>query len=561
MNKESTAITYEDKAKEIRELIIQRAAKFGGPFASNLGAVEIIIALCEVFDFKKDKIVFDIGQQYQAYKILTGRKNLFFEIGKKGGLSRYPDINESPYDHFTTGHSGTSVSAALGYAVNNTGNKSIAFVGDGALTSGEVFEGLNHAGAIQANLLVILNQNDWSIDKNVGALADGSTMKKFAESLKFEYRGIFDGHNTQLLVEEMKKVKNTSHPVFMHIRTIKGKGYKPAEKDPATFHHLYFPFNRETGEIDTNLDEWLKDALRLVNTYSEKCVKYIEKYKNIYFTTPAYLWGGLRSVKKDFPEHVIDTGICEQHCMTFSSALRLAGSKVIMSMASFFIARCYDQIFDLCIQKIPLIVFICLPGVRPSNCATHQALFDMSAFRTLPNMTLLHPKGVDEYGEMLDWAVENAQGPVFIHAATEDCIYGDTAPIEYGKAVIALEGKNLTVVPIGSMFKSAFFLRDNTPRNSTEIFNPRFLIPFDYESLIQSVNKTKRLLIIEDGIKSGGIGEGILAHLKENNIECKAKLLTPPSKFIENLTWQEVFEGSGMTNDKILKAALQLLGS
>ncbi|MGD9209706.1 MAG: 1-deoxy-D-xylulose-5-phosphate synthase N-terminal domain-containing protein [Desulfobacteraceae bacterium] len=550
---------YFEKARKIREMIIERAAKNGGPFASNLGAVEIIIALCEVFDFGKDKIVFDIGQQYQAYKILTGRSERFFDIGKKGGLSKYPDITESTYDHYTTGHSGTSVSAALGYAVNNNDNKSIAFLGDGALTSGEVYEGMNHAGALQQNILLIYNQNDWSIDKNVGALADGTKMEKFADSLNFEYRGIFDGHDTSLLIDELTKVKSITSPVFFHIRTIKGKGYIHSERDPATYHHLYVPFDVETGEIESNVDEWIKDTGRIIGTFSLKCVEYIQKYPKIYITTPAYLWGGLRNVIKEFPNHVIDTGICEQHCMTFSSALRLAGSKVIMSMTSFFIARCYDQIFDVCIQKIPLVVQVCLPGVRPSNCATHQGLFDMSAFRTIPNMTLLHPMGVDEYRVMLDWAVEYAQGPIFLHTATEDCKIGDIEPIEYGKSAILSEGDQLTVVPIGSMFNAADFLKKNMPNNSVEIFNPRFLIPFDYTSLFKSLKKTKRLLIIEDGIKAGGIGEGILAQIKENNIDCKTRLLTPPMEFIENLTWEEVFEYSGMTHDKIWNAAMWLL--
>lgn len=553
---EKETINYDKIAKEIRELIINRASKYGGPFGSNLGSVEIIIALCKVYDFKdKDKIVFDIGQQYQAYKILTGRKNRFFEIGRKGGLSRYPDIKESPYDHFSTGHSGTSASAALGYAVKQNGHKSIAFFGDGSLTSGEIYEALNHAGELGLNYLAILNQNDWSIDKNVGALADGLTVRKFAESLKFEYIGILEGHDTPTLIKELEKIKKIKKPVFLHIRTIKGKGYKYAEEHPAFYHFAFYTFDIETGQYHSIKENWLKDYLQLLDAYSKLCEKYIEKYDDIYFTSPAYLMGGLRPVAAKYPKHVIDTGINEQHCMTFSSSLRLSGSRVIMSLASFFMPRCYDQIFDLCAQKIPMVVMICFPGIRPSSCWTHQGTFDISAFRTIPNLSLLHPKDIDEFRKMMDWSIEKCNGPVFVHATTENCEEGENKPIAYGKGEFLTRGNDATIVPIGSMFKAAYFIKENIPEKTFDIFNPRFLVPFDYQSLIKSVKRTRNLIILEDGIKSGGVGEGILSHIKEKDIECNVRLLTAPNKFVNHGTWGEgeVFEETGMTNQNILR--------
>ncbi len=541
-------------AHDIREMIIERAAQFGGPMASNLGTVEIILALCRVFNFEKDRIVFDIGQQYQPYKILTGRKDTFFSLGKKGGLTRYPSIHESSFDHFTTGHSGTSVSAALGYAVNNPGSKAVAFLGDGSLTSGEIYEGLNHAGDLKANILVVLNQNNWSIDENVGALSDGTTLRAFAESLKFTYFGPYDGHDAEALADRLEKIKEIKTPVFMHINTIKGKGYRPAEENPSVFHHVFVPFNRETGELAAPEQRWFHDAMNLLEAFSGRCIEYLTLYPDIYFTSPAYMMGGLKAVKQTCPDRVIDTGINEQHCMTFSSALRLAGSKVIMNIASFFIPRCYDQIFDLCIQNIPLVVFICFPGIRASSCPTHQAYFDISALRTIPNMTLVHPMGPDELVKMMDWAVTRDQGPVFIHAATENCVPERETSLNTGKGEFLCRGKDVTIVPVGSLFRAAFHIKETFADTGVEIFYPRFLIPFDYESLLKSVRKTGRLIVLEEGVKEGGVGEGILSVLKENQIKCKAQIICPPSAFIDSAEWDEVYHDSGMTHTDLIDA-------
>ena len=545
-----------EKAREIRAMIIDRASKNGGPFASSLGIVELTIALMEVFDFDRDKIVFDIGHQYQAYKILTGRKEKFYELGIKGGVSRYPDISESKYDFFTTGHSGTSISAALGYALSQPDNKSIALVGDGSLTSGQIYEALNHAGGLQPkNLLVIINQNGWSIDKNIGALADGKNVRKFAESLNFKYQGIFDGHDTDLLIKELTAVRDDEAPTIFHIQTVKGKGYKYAEEDPSKFHHPFFPFSKESGKTETIVEDWHQDGLWLLETFSRKCAEFIGRYDNIYFTSPAYLLGGYQILAQAYPNRVIDTGICEQHCMTLSTALGLAGNKVIMSLASFFLPRCYDQIFDLCIQNIPIVVFICFPGIRPSSCATHQATFDISALRTVPNMTLMHPKGIDEMIDMLEFAVESDR-PIFSHGSYEDCMEGDEPPLEYGRAALATEGDQLTVVPIGAMFKSAFEIESRL--SGVEILNPRFLKPFDFELLEHSVRKTKRLLIIEDGTRYGGLGESIAAHLMEKEVRCRIKLMTMPDRFISPGTWEEIFHDTGLTADEIFESAQKL---
>jgi len=557
---EDTAGRFEALSDEIREMIIDRASLNGGPFASNLGTVEIILALCHVFDFKKDKIVFDIGQQYQPYKILTGRKDEFYSLGKRGGLTRYPSIRESEYDHFTTGHSGTSVSAALGYAVNNPNRKSVAFMGDGSLTSGEIFEALNHAGALQANLLVILNRNAWSIDRNVGALADGTTLEAFSRSLKFTYVKAEDGHDVQALIRQLETIRNINTPVFLHVETIKGKGYDPAERDPGLFHHVFSSFNRESGELLPSVHEWFSDAMTVLNTFSGRCMEYAAEFHDVYFTTPAYMMGGLRSVKQAFPGHVIDTGINEQHCMTFSSALRLAGSRVVMNIASFFIPRCYDQILDLCIQKIPLVVFVCFPGIRASSCPTHQGYFDMSALRTFPNMTLLHPAGAEELGRMLDWAMERADGPIFIHAATENCMVQAEEPIVRARGLTLFSGGDVTIVPVGSLLNAAFYIRNKMLDTGIEIFYPRFLVPFDYDSLAASVRKTGRLVILEEGVREGGIGEGILSYLSENQIECRVKILSPPSQFIESAEWDEVYEDSGMNQEDLLNAFKAFMG-
>ena len=249
----------EKEAEQLRKMIIERAAIDSGHLASPLGVVELTQALISVFNFNKDKIVFDVGHQAHAYKILTGRKDSFFSMSKKGGMRAYPDIGESKYDFYGVGHSATSVSAALGYSIGHQEYKSIAVVGDGSMTGGEVFEGLNQAGQLKTNLLVIYNENGMSISKNVGALDKMTELKKFAESLSFEYVGVIDGHDTKKLIEILKKIKQKKYPVFLHIKTIKGKGYKPAEKDPESFHWVS-PFDVETGDLgQTDVDDnWFK---------------------------------------------------------------------------------------------------------------------------------------------------------------------------------------------------------------------------------------------------------------------------------------------------------------
>lgn len=539
------------KAQKIRRLLIERASLFGGHLGASLGTVDIIIALMEVFNFSNDKIVFDIGHQAHAYKILSDREEKFMSLGMCGGISAYPDVKESPYDHYNGGHSGTSVSAALGYAYNNRKYKSIAIVGDGALTTGENFEALNHAGQTNLNVLLVYNDNGMSISSNVGALSNSKNIKKYAQSLNFEYVGIIDGHNIPKMIKLFNKIRRKNHPVFLHVKTIKGKGYRPAELDPERFHYTV-PFEINSGQF------WeLQEKVELTSSEPEDfferndriLANYIKKYKKIFFTSPAYIAWGLTNMAKIYPKHVIDVGICEQHCVTFSSALSLGGSKVIMFLASWFLPRCYDQIVDICIQQIPMTIVLLFHGVGTGG-ASHQGILNHAVLRVLPNLILLHPKSLAEYERMMDYAL-NANCPVFVQTPDEECTIGEEPELEYGKGAILLTGKKLTVLPIGSTFVKAFMI--NEIIDDVEILNLRFLKPIDMDLIVKSVKKTKRLAILENGFCKGGSGEEIIAFLSKHNIPCQVRHIGFPDTFPVQGTINEVQANSDLFDEHIIQ--------
>jgi len=532
------------QAAEIRRMIIKRASDDSGHCASPLGVVELTQAMLAVFDFKKDKIVFDVGHQAHAYKILTGRKGRYFTMSKKGGLRAYPDIHESDRDFYGVGHTATAVSAALGYSIDHPEYKSVAVVGDGSLTGGEVFEGLNHAGELQTNLLVIYNDNGMSLTENVGALHDKSRVAHLAASFGFEYIRLEDGHDTKKLVGVLHDIKKKKNPVFLHLSTIKGKGYGPAEKNPSLFHWPP-PFVIETGKPKSNStgDTWFAHS-------TKKALEYIKEDKNAYFVTPAFVGWGLSAVKKKHPGRVIDTGISEQHCVTFASALALNGNRVFCYIAATFLPRAFDQIIDVCVQNIPMVFVLYFSGIGDGGY-THQATYTFPMLSMLPNATIMHACSLDEYDRLLDIA-RTIKGPVFLQTPEENI------PVKATGSLTAVSGGDkLSVLPIGNMMGKALALSRRMP--GTEVLYAPVLKPFDIKELAKRLDKTKKLLILEDGFVRGGIGEGIVHELHKAGAKFDYRILGVGDMFPEQGSMEDVYEYVGLDDAGIERAASELI--
>ena len=534
-----------EEAKEIRDMIIKRASENSGHLASPLGVVELTQALLAVYDFNKDKIVFDVGHQAHAYKILTGRKDSYFSMSKKGGMRAYPDISESKYDFYNVGHTATSISAALGYSIDHSEYKSIAVVGDGSLTGGETFEGLNHAGELKTNILVIYNDNGMSLVENVGALHDKEKVKGFAESLGFEYIGIEDGHNTKKIVDTLTEIKKKSYPVFFHLRTVKGKGYEFAEKEPSRF-HWPAPFDIKTGKpITTSSDDnWF-----LHN--HKKGMEYLNKYNNLYFTTPALVGWGLSGIKKEFPNKVIDTGINEQHCVTFSSALALSGNKVLCYIPSTFLARAFDQVIDVCIQKIPMVFVITFTGIGDGGYS-HQGIYTFPMLNMLPTATIMHPCGFDEFDRLLDEALLSKK-TVFIQTPKENVKVKSTP----ASLIQLRKGKKLSILPLGNVFNKALALADKM--GDVEVLYSPVIKPFDSKALAEHVKKTHKLLILEDSFVRSGIGEGLVRDLNELGVDFEYSILGVRDVFPEQGSMKDVYEYVGLDDKHIYEVARKLI--
>lgn len=494
-------------AMKIRTVLVNESAKGGMHFSSGMGVVELTLALFEVFDFDKDNLVFDVGHQRFPYMILKEYQ--------RSGKIKMPEGNEEYNMFMYPGFAGLSVASTQGFALTYPQQKAIAMVGDGSLTCGEVFESLNNIGQQQNNALVILNQNGQSITDNVGALADGTTVKQYAEGLKFEYIGPIDGHDVNKLIQVLNKIKHKKHPVFLHVNTIKGKGYNEAVKSPMKFHRPTVPYDKKTGDFlgDPLVSQKVMGAA--MGILEQQGFSYIEKYKDVFFTAPAC--PVFSQITQKYPEKVIDTGISEQHCMTLSTTLAELGNKVIMTLIGPFLYRCYSQVLDLCHQNAPLTVVYMMSGINPLG-ATHQAVGALSVLKLIPNMTIMHPVNLAEYQQMLDYAVA-LNKPVFLHIPKENPELEQTSNvnISMGKAHKLTSGDKLTILPVGSMFEVALDLAKRY--DGVEIINPRFLKPFDSDLLVHSVSKTKKLLILEDAMKQGGLGQEVIYDLRTRNMD------------------------------------------
>lgn len=577
-------------AEEIRNYIIEIVSKNGGHLASNLGVVELTIALHTVFNVPEDKIIWDVGHQCYVHKILTGRREEFKNLRKPNGLAGFPKSNESPADSFNTGHSSTSISAALGMArardLQGKNNAVIAVIGDGALTGGMALEALNDAGYSKCKMTVILNDNEMSISPNIGGVNKflgklrtkklytttnnllkkqissvpvvGKTMvagiqrikraikqlvihKMFFEDIGFTYLGPVDGHNIEELESILKTSKQVNGPVLIHVLTKKGKGYKFAEKNPDKFHAIS-PFNIENGELKTPKE---KDYSKV---FGEKIVELAKENSKIVAVTASMKNGtGLADFAQEFPYRFFDVGIAEQHAVTMAAGMAKEGMIPFVPIYSSFYQRAYDQVIhDVAMQNLPVIMCVDRAGIVGADGETHQGTLDMAFFRLIPNLTIMAPKDFKEFEDMLEFAV-GLNKPVVIRyprgGEDAEVKFKSHAKIELGKAEVLQEVKNLekptkevTIIAIGKTVSEAVKLADRMQKEekiTPEIINARFLKPFDSEKMIQSIQRTKNVITIEDGTVINGLATTVKELIVDNNIQnVKFKSYAYPDKFI-----------------------------
>lgn len=605
-------LSYKEKdmlSNEIRTKIINTISKTGGHLASNLGVVELTIALHSVFNTPKDKIVWDVGHQTYVHKILTGRKDEFDTIRQLNGLSGFPKIKESEYDCFNTGHSSTSISAALGMArardLKNEDNNVIAVIGDGALTGGMALEALDDAGNSKTRLIVVLNDNEMSISKNVGGISRFLTKirtKKFYkksnnfvrkilekipgfgtfviklarkikysikqlvipnmffEDLGFKYLGPVDGHDIERVEWILNLAKKEKEPVVVHIITKKGKGYKFAEENPDSF-HATSSFDIETGK---SIKVKEKDYSQV---FGEKLVELAEKNEKIVAVTAAMADGtGLKEFKKKYPKRFFDVGIAEQHALCMAAGMAKEGFIPVVPIYSSFYQRAFDQVIhDVCMQNLPVVMCVDRAGLVGQDGETHQGIFDLSFFNLIPNITIMAPKDFKELEEMIEFAV-NLKAPVVIRyprgTESKKIKFEKEKKIELGKAEILSQGKDITIVSIGKMVARAVEVKEKLEKEKieAEVINVRFLKPFDEKTIINSIKKTKKVITIEDNTVIGGLAskvQELISNNEESDVQFKAFGL--PDTFIEHGKVEELEEKYGLDAKTIEEEALKLM--
>ena len=607
----------DELSSEVRQLVIDTVSETGGHLASSLGVVELTVALHYIFNTPEDKLVWDVGHQCYPHKILTGRRDKINTLRQFGGLSGFPNKDESSYDVMTSGHSSTSVSFALGLAaardIEKKNNKVIAVIGDGALSGGESFEAMNNAGQMGKDLIIVLNSNDMSISESVGALSSYLTRliseplfnkvrnelrtfvsripkvgpkvakaaRKFEEGLKnlivpgiffeelgFTYYGPIDGHDMKKLVAIFQRVSNLGGPRIVHVVTTKGKGYKPAESDPATFHGLK-PFDKDNGiEEDKSNKNQSNDKISFTQVFSDKICKLAKENDKIVAVTAAMPCGtGLDVFAKKYPERFFDVGIAEQHALTFSAGMAKEGLSPITAIYSTFLQRGYDQIFhDICLQELGVVLAIDRAGIVGQDGITHQGVFDIAYLRNLPKLVIMAPKDANDFEAMLDLAV-SLKKPVAIRyprAKTKKPTSSKpgTDNLKLGQAKVLKEGKDITIISCGPLANIALEAAAKLDKEkiSVQVIDLRFIKPLD-NKIIDYIKKTNKCFVtIEEGVRLGGAGSAVLELLEANKItDYKARLIGLPDEFIEHGTREELFNKYGLTIENVTNKAKEIL--
>lgn len=594
---------------ELRRFLLRSVSKTGGHLASNLGVVELTVALERCFDLPDDKIIWDVGHQAYIHKILTGRKTAFDTLRQLNGLSGFPKPHESACDAFAAGHSSTSISAALGIAKARDllGGKEhiVAVIGDGSITGGLAYEALNNAGRENTNLIVILNDNQMSIDTNVGAvsrhlnnLRTGGRYQKLKEHFKqfrdnvpvlgkatydvlakardgakhlflhgalfeelgFKYIGPVDGHDLKELMELFQNVKHMKGPVLIHVKTIKGCGYRYAEKFPSDYHGVG-PFDLRTGKpLSVSSESWS-------DIFGKKMREIATKNNKVVGITAAMSSGtGFESFQKAFPERFFDVAIAEQHGVTFAAGLASRGLVPVFAVYSSFLQRAYDQmIHDVCMQNLHVVLAVDRAGIVGADGETHQGVFDLSFLTHIPNMTVLSPKNGWELEEMLDFAVNHCDGPVAVRyprGAAETFFAENCEPLVYGKAELIQDGSKIGILAEGHMLKAAADAAKKLEADgySPMLVNMRFINPLDEAMLQEAAEKCKYLFTVEDNLRKGGFGSRVLEYYSDRKQTVSVTNFAFPDCYIEQGTQTQLFARYGLDAEGIFRRIKERLG-
>lgn len=557
----------EELAEEIRDFIIKKVAKTGGHLASNLGTVELTIALHDVFEAPEDKIIWDVGHQTYTHKILTGRKDKFNTLRQLNGISGFVNTEESEYDCFNTGHSSTSISAALGMArardIKREKYNVIAVIGDGALTGGMALEALNDAGTSNTNLIIVLNDNEMSIEKNTGGLARALAVSPSSmfENLGYTYLGPVDGNDIASLERTFKEAKKIKGPVLIHCKTIKGKGYSIAEKNPDKYHSVP-SFDINTGTLVKEKD--------YSEVFGDKLIELAQKNKNIVAITAAMATGtGLSKFKELYLDRFFNVEIAEQHALTMAAGMAKSGLTPVVAIYSSFLQRGYDQIIhDICMQNLHVVICVDRAGIVGNDGKTHQGLFDIAFLRLMPNITILAPKNFKELEDMMDYAINELNTPVAIRypRGSEEIIeYKEKSQpqrLKNQKAEILKHGKDVTIIASGKMVSKAIKVAEKLNNIiECEVINASFLKPLDEETIKQSIEKTKNVLTIEDGVLNGGLYTEIAELITKYSIQgVKVEGCAYKEGFVEQGTVDELERLNHLDVESIAAQIMKLLG-
>ncbi|MFK5959452.1 MAG: 1-deoxy-D-xylulose-5-phosphate synthase [Lutibacter sp.] len=564
-------------AKELREFIIDVVATKEGHLGASLGVVELTIAIHYVFDTPNDLLIWDVGHQAYGHKILTERRTIFHTNRQLGGISGFPNRKESVYDAFGTGHSSTSISAALGMAIaskikGDFKKQHIAVIGDASIASGMAFEGLNHAGVTDANLLIILNDNTMGIDPSVGALKKyftkvkaGKKVRKnnIIEALNFNYSGPIDGHNINKIITELERLKSVEGPKFLHIITTKGKGLQKAEEDQVTY-HAPGKFDKITGERIANTIE--NQPPKFQDVFGETIVELAKKNDKIVGITPAMPTGSsLKLMLNDLPERAFDVGIAEQHAVTLAAGMATQSLIPFCAIYSTFLQRAYDQIIhDVALQNLPVVFCIDRAGIVGEDGATHHGVFDIAYLRCIPNLVIFAPLNEIELRNIMYTAQLGIDFPLAIrYPRGRGTIFDWKQPfstIEIGKGEVISEGDKIAILSIGTIGNTIIELQKELPSNKAAHYNMRFVKPLDEELLHSIFKKFYTIITIEDGAIIGGFGSAILEFASNHNYKNNSiKQLGIPDNFIEHGKINELFESIHLSKEYIKKFILQLL--
>lgn len=587
-------------AEEIREFIIESLSKTGGHLASNLGVVELTIAMHRVFNLPKDKLIWDVGHQSYTHKILTGRKDGFETLRREGGISGFPKRSESDCDVFDTGHSSTSISAGVGYVrareLKKENYSVVSIIGDGALTGGMAYEALNNAASLKSNFIIVLNDNEMSITENVGGMSSYlsglrtasaytgfkmdvtkalnripgigpgmvDAMRKTKSSIKqiiipgmlFEdmgltYLGPVDGHNIPQLIKTFQEAKRFEGPILVHVLTQKGRGYEPAMRHPARFHGAG-PFDVKTGLPVGKSNPTYTDV------FSTVMRKMGDRRKDVAAVTAAMMTGvGLKRFSNMFPDRCFDVGIAEEHAVTFAAALSLGGITPVVAIYSSFLQRAYDQIMhDVCMQNLHVVFAIDRAGLVGYDGETHHGIFDLSYLGSMPNMTILAPKNLWELSDMIKFAVDY-DGPIAVRYPRGEAYAGlkeFRAPICLGKSEVIHEGSRVALLAAGSMVKMAEEVQKQLKERmdmDAALVNARFVKPID-EELLRSFADTYELVVtLEENVKDGGFGERVLAFAEEEDLPFGVEIIALPDRFIPHGSVSYQMKQVGFTPEDI----------